>query len=251
MVRKLLIGIILTLALFCLGCDVSAEPDAYEPEVSDEQEEFASQGAPEETLNDILADDIAAGYLILVNKSHGLDRNYKPDDLAGIRYFAADRSAEGRFMRASAAGAFHSLVEEGAAQGIDIVMTTAFRSFGFQETLYNNYVANHGQAAADRFSAKPGFSEHQTGLAVDVSAASVGYRLTRDFANTKEGRWIAENAHLFGFILRYPEGMEEFTGYMFEPWHLRFVGKTAAKYIFENNLILEDFLRLIEEEMEE
>ena len=120
-------------------------------------------------------------YLILVNKTHAVDESYKPDDLADIKYFAADRDAAGRFMRAKAADAFHALSEAAAAEGFEIVVTTAYRSYGFQSVLYNNYVAREGQAAADTYSAQPGKSEHQTGLAADVSSPSVNYALTAEY----------------------------------------------------------------------
>jgi len=150
--------------------------------------------------------DIDNGFLILVNKNNGLTREYKPDDLADIKYYAADRSTEGRYLRADAADAFHSMVEEAAQNNFTLVITTAYRSYDFQSTLYNNYVANDGQAAADRYSAKPGHSEHQTGLAADISSPSIDYKLTSGFADTNEGKWLYENARLFGFIIRYPAG---------------------------------------------
>jgi len=250
---KLLIitGIILTgICVWYIWPDAAAVNDVP-GDTAQGQEDQLNQEKPNEEnkidesglkITEDLQNDIDAGYLILVNKTHGLDRDYKPEDLTGIRYYAADRSAEGRFMRAAAADAFHSMAEEARRQDIVFVMTTAYRSYGFQATLYNNYVANHGQAAADRFSARPGYSEHQTGLAVDVSAASVDYRLTREFSGTREGRWLSENAHLFGFIIRYQEGTEEITGYQYEPWHVRYVGLTAAEYIHTHGITLEEYL---------
>jgi D-alanyl-D-alanine carboxypeptidase len=143
------------------------------------------------------------------------------------------------------------MAEEARRHDIVFVMTTAYRSYEFQSMLYNNYVAQDGQAAADRYSAKPGHSEHQTGLAVDVSCASVNFELRVAFADTKEGKWLSENAHLFGFIIRFPEGKEEITGYQYEPWHLRYVGLVAAEYIYVHELTLEEYLELLNEEVEE
>jgi D-alanyl-D-alanine carboxypeptidase len=220
--------------------------DATELEVL--EEDSADNGS---FITDPLKEDIDSGYLILVNKEKHLDRNYKPDDLTGIKYYASDRSSEGRYMRQKAAEAFHSLVEEAKEHGYTLVMTTAYRSYEFQSTLYNNYVARDGQAAADRYSAQPGKSEHQTGLAVDVSSPSVNYELTPRFGDTEEGKWLAENARLFGFIMRYPEGKEDITGYLYEPWHIRYVGFSAAGYIYENNITLEEYLQIVEREMEE
>jgi D-alanyl-D-alanine carboxypeptidase len=145
-------------------------------------------------------------------------------------------------MRAEAAEHFHKLVEAAKEEGYEIVMTTAYRSYSFQKILWDNYVAREGEEAANRFSARPGQSEHQTGLAVDISSPSVNYALTEDFADTDEGIWIAENAHKFGFIIRFPKGKEHITGYLYEPWHLRYVGEKVATRIYEQELTLEEYL---------
>lgn len=187
-------------------------------------------------------DAMEKGFLILINKQSPVDESYKPDDLTPIRYFAKDRGESGRYMRKEAADSFHKLVEAAAEEGLKIVMTTAYRSYGFQKTLWNNYVANEGEAAASRFSARPGQSEHQSGLAVDVSSPSVDYALTDRFGKTKEGIWIAENAHNFGFIIRFPEGKEDVTGYLYEPWHIRYVGEPIAVEIYTKSLTLEEYL---------
>jgi D-alanyl-D-alanine carboxypeptidase len=185
------------------------------------------------------------GLLILVNKKHPIDKDYKPTDLKAIKYFAPDRTPASRYMRSEAADAFHTLVENAVMEDIEIIMTTAYRSYGFQQILYDGYVQREGQAAADKFSAKPGQSEHQTGLAVDVTSASVGYALTGDFANTKEGKWLADNAHKFGFIIRFPAGKEDITGYMYEPWHIRYVGKPVAEKIYNQGITLEEYLEKV------
>ncbi|MDD2190044.1 MAG: M15 family metallopeptidase [Eubacteriales bacterium] len=183
------------------------------------------------------------GLLILVNKENAIPEDYKPDDLKAIKYFVKDRSAGSRYMRAEATDAFHKMVEKAAEENIEIRMTTAYRSYDFQKLLYENYVANEGQEAADTFSAKPGQSEHQTGLAADVSSLSVDYELSDDYGNMAEGKWLAENADQFGFIIRFPKGKEHITGYRYEPWHIRYVGIPAAKEIREHDLTLEEFLQ--------
>lgn len=216
-------------------------------EKQEKQAPLASAPKTEESPKD----DIDSEYLILVNKSHELDSSYKPDDLVSIKYYAEDRAPESRYMRAAAADAFHHLVEEAERLGIELVMTTAYRSYGFQSYLYDSYVAEVGKEAADRFSAEPGKSEHQTGLAVDVSSRSVSYQLTVEFADTEEGRWLSENAHLFGFVMRFPEGKEDITGYQYEPWHIRYVGLAAAGYMYENGTVLEEYLQLLEKGLEE
>ena len=183
-----------------------------------------------------------AGLLILVNKNNYLDKNYIPEDLKPIEYFASDRSAESRFMRAEAADQFNKMCFAAKEAGYEIVMTTAYRSYDFQSTLYNNYVINYGQTEADKFSAKPGYSEHQTGLGVDVTSPTIGYTLTEAFDKTAEWKWLVENAADFGFILRYPKDKSEITGYMYEPWHFRYVGVKDAKAITEEKITLEEYI---------
>lgn len=184
----------------------------------------------------------AQGMLLLVNKQNPISSDYKPNDLSPVKYYAENRTAASRYLRTEAADQFHKLVEAAREQGYTLVMTTAYRSYGFQQILWNNYVAAEGEAAAARYSAKPGESEHQTGLAVDVTSPSVEYQLTGSFGETPEGAWLAENAPRFGFIIRYPQGKEHITGYLYEPWHLRYVGEAVATEISSNGLTLEEYL---------
>lgn len=225
---------------------LQAGKDKKDPAEKDrEREKAEAEAAREKMRKEELESAAERGLLILVNKENSVGKSYKPEDLTAIKYYASDRSAASRYMRKEAADAFHRLVEEARAEGVEVLMTTAYRSYEFQQILYNNYVANEGQEAADTFSAKPGKSEHQTGLAVDVSAQSVGYQLTTEFENTKEGKWLAENAHKYGFIIRFPKGKEDITGYMYEPWHLRYVGGFAAQEIYEQGITLEEYLTKI------
>ena len=122
--------------------------------------------------------------------------------------------------------------------GIKLKIISGFRSYEYQEKIYNIYVKEFGEERANTFSAKPGYSEHQTGLAIDICEDS------DKFIGTKEAKWLQENAYKFGFIIRYPKGKEEKTGYKYEPWHLRYVGKKHAKKIYCNNITLEEYLGL-------
>jgi len=185
-------------------------------------------------------------YMLLVNKTHPLGENYKPEGLKDIKYFASDRDASTRYMVGDAADQFHLLVEGAAAEGHEIVMTTAYRSYGFQTILWNNYVAKHGEEEANTFSARPGESEHQSGLCTDVSSPSVGYQLTTEYGESPEGAWLAEHAHEYGFIIRYPKGKEDITGYQYEPWHIRYVGKEAAAYIYQEQITFEEYLGILD-----
>ena len=203
--------------------------------------------AQEEEMRLSLEDAVNGGLLILANKENALAKDYKPTDLTEIKYFAKDRSPNWRKMREEATNAFHSLAENAMKEGLEIVITTAYRSYDFQSELYYSYVKNKGQDWADKYSARPGTSEHQTGLATDCSAPSVGYQLTSLFADTKEGKWLADNCYKYGFVIRYPENKIAITGYNYEPWHLRYVGQTAAQIMKEQDWALEELLDFLEQ----
>ena len=155
--------------------------------------------------------------ILLVNKTYHLPKNYDPkvnkEALKNLRKMQADAKA----------------------LGLNIPLVSGYRSYETQEKLYNKYVKKDGEKKANTYSAKPGESEHQTGLAFDIGSVD------RSFANTIEAKWLAENAYLYGFIIRYPKDKEEITGYNYEPWHLRYVGQELAKYLKKNNLTLEEY----------
>ena len=239
--KKILFYISVLALIFMVGCSI---PGVNLGDDSSENPEGGIiEGVPSEgnINNEALEADRAAGYLILVNKEHGLSEDYTPGDLADIIYYAKDRSSKGRYMRQEAANAFHSLSEDAALEGHEIVVTTAYRSYAFQSDLYYGYISSKGQEWADKYSAKPGTSEHQTGLAADCSSPSVGYQLTSSFGETQEGIWLAENCDKYGFIIRYPQGQEQITGYNYEPWHIRYVGEAAANIIKEKGWTFEEF----------
>ena len=118
----------------------------------------------------------------------------------------------------------------------ELYISSGFRSYTLQKSLYERYCARDGKAAADRYSARPGNSEHQTGYAIDLNT------ITYSFANTTEGKWIAANCYKYGFILRYPKEKEDVTGIVYEPWHWRYVGVEYAKKIKDSGLCLEEYL---------
>ncbi len=244
MKRTFIFIIVLGLCLM-LGCSsnkgVSENPESGTPGEDALEVELTEQ----ELMQIALEPDRLSGNLILVNKENELDPEYSPSDLTDIIYYAKDRSSKGRFMRQEAAGAFHALSEEAALEGYEIVVTTAYRSYEFQSNLYYGYVNSKGQAWADKYSAKPGTSEHQTGLAADCSSPSVGYQLSSAFGDTEEGIWLKNHCNEFGFIIRYPQGKEEITGYNYEPWHIRYVGIKAASIMKEKNWTFEEFINFI------
>jgi LAS superfamily LD-carboxypeptidase LdcB len=145
-------------------------------------------------------------------------------------------SGFGDGLTAETSAAFAAMKAEAASQGHNLYIASGFRSFGTQTSIYNRYVSNDGVALADTYSARPGHSEHQTGLTFDLNT------ITQQFGSTPAGLWVAENAHRFGFIIRYPPGKEAITGYVWEPWHMRFLGTDVATKVHSSGLTLEEYL---------
>ena len=156
--------------------------------------------------------------ILVANKTYSLPESYNPGDLLEECKIA-----------------FNEMKSVAAGEGLDIWNASGFRSYELQNSLYTRYSDRDGKEAADRYSARPGHSEHQTGLAIDLND------ITNAFKDTAEGKWVAENCHKFGFILRYPEGKEAQTGYMYEPWHIRYVGVDTATKIYESGLCFEEY----------
>ena len=156
--------------------------------------------------------------IIIANKTYSLPESYNPGDLLN-----------------ECKSAFNKMKSAAAAKGLSIYISSGFRSFSSQKSIYNRYVSNDGRALADTYSARPGHSEHQTGLSIDLNT------ITQAFGKTKEGKWVAEHCHEYGFIIRYPEGKAHITGYQYEPWHLRYVGVEAATKIAKSGLCLEEY----------
>ena len=179
---------------------------------------------------------------VLVNRTYLLPTTYVPEDLIEPNVkFDFSYSSDKRKLRKIAANALEKLFQRAEKQGITFYGVSGYRSYARQEQIYNNNVATRGVEATDAVSAKPGSSEHQTGLAIDISAQSVGCRLDQELGNTIEGQWLAQNAHKFGYIIRYPKGKDKITGYTYEPWHIRFVGKALAKKLYSSGLTLEEY----------
>ena len=178
---------------------------------------------------------------ILVNKYIYLPANYTPNNLTEINN---DFTSSTRLLVYEAKENFEKMCKKIQEEDLKIRAISAYRSYDYQQQLYNNYVKKDGKESADTYSAQPGYSEHQTGLVVDIDNTITNYE---QFETTESFKWMQENAHQFGFILRYPKGKEKITGYQYEAWHYRYVGKEIATYIYENNLTLDEyFVRYIE-----
>lgn len=173
--------------------------------------------------------------MVLVNKTYQLNGNYVPNDLEVI---STSYAYDNKSLRKEAKEAFENLSEDAKNLGYRIVATSAYRDYDYQKKLFEEYTKEKGEAYALECSAKPGHSEHQTGLAVDVAGSNDDYD---EFESSIEFPWLKENAHLYGFILRYPKGKEHITGFKYEPWHYRYVGKEVATIIYEENLTLEEY----------
>lgn len=186
--------------------------------------------------------------LVLVNKINELNKTYQPVDMREVSVpFSPEGDESRKLLRSKAANALEELFEAAGSNNYRLTATSGFRSYDTQRKLYEEFVNNLGVDEAKRICALPGQSEHQTGLAMDITSPSYRADLHKDFGETEEGKWVARHSHEFGFIIRYPEGGEDITGYRYEPWHLRYVGVDAATAIYENNLTLEEFLGVAEE----
>lgn len=157
--------------------------------------------------------------ILIANKTYPLPESYNPGRLT-----------------TETLEAYNKMYSDACNEGLSIWIQSGFRSYSDQDRIYNGYVARDGKEAADTYSARPGHSEHQTGLAFDLNT------IDSSFAYTAEGQWVAENCHKYGFIVRYPQSKESITGYKYEPWHLRYLGVETATKVYESGLCLEEYL---------
>ncbi len=176
---------------------------------------YTSKGFPIEVRNGCTY----IGGLLIANKTYSLPSWYDPGG-----------------MTSDCAAAFYSMCSAASAEGIGFYSISDYRSYSLQEWLYQTYVNRDGKEAADTFSAHPGHSEHQTGLAIDVNST------TQSFADTAEGKWLAAHCWEYGFIIRYPQGKEWSTGFIYEPWHIRYVGTWLSIPLRDSGLTLEEYL---------
>lgn len=179
--------------------------------------------------------DLSKNYLMLVNKYYKLEQNYIPKNLVEIH---TKYGRTGQKLEKKTYEQFIKMYQDAYKEGLNLYIISPYRSYTRQNTLYQNYTKRDGKKAADTYSARAGYSEHQTGLALDILSTN---STMDNFIQTKEYQWLLKNAYKYGFILRYPKGKEYLTGYMFESWHYRYVGEEAAKYIFEHNITFEEY----------
>jgi D-alanyl-D-alanine carboxypeptidase len=177
--------------------------------------------------------------ILLVNEKHGLSGNYVPEGLSIPNIpFSNGAEDEEKHVAGIIVKPLEELVKAAKKDEITLLGNSGYRSYNSQKNVYDDRVKSQGKKLADAYVAKPGFSEHQTGLCIDITNKKGN--LTKD---SIEADWLAKNCHKFGFVIRYPYGKKNLTGIEYEPWHIRYVGKEAAKYIHDNGITLEEYLQ--------
>ncbi|MEG1792983.1 MAG: M15 family metallopeptidase [Bacilli bacterium] len=192
-------------------------------------------GANKDWYDVIKPTNLDKGNLILVNKYNYLSEEFVIDDLVKMSIRVA---FEGKEIRSEVNDAFTNMCNEAKTDGLVIVANSTYRNYNYQASLYKRKKNEKGQLYADSFVARPGHSEHQTGLSIDVSTLK---NTMDDFEKTKEFEWLIKNAYKYGFILRYPKGKEYLTGYNYESWHFRYVGIDAAKKIKDEGITFDEY----------
>ncbi len=182
---------------------------------------------------------------VIVNKQRALPSSYMPANLVTpktpVRTQAGDPEME---LRSDAAQALEPMISDAKKAGLNLMVVSGYRSYQSQDTVYKAAVAQDGQTKADQYSARPGHSEHQTGLAVDLGYVDRHCELDACFGETDAGRWLAAHAHEYGFVLRYKDGTQHIVGYNYEPWHFRYTGKDLSNEVNKSGQTLEEFFNL-------
>lgn len=187
----------------------------------------------------------------IANKSRAFaNPRYQPSNLRLVSVpTLPGRGQDERSLRAVLMPDLEKLVAAARAAGVTLRVGSGYRSYATQASLFASYVRRHGEAAASRFSSRPGHSEHQSGLAADFAGTDQTCWVDDCFERTAAGKWLAAHAHEYGFILRYPKGKEPITGYQYEPWHFRYVGRELASALHQSGLTMEEAWSYIEKAM--
>lgn len=197
---------------------------------------YVNIGLDKDYYTDINKENNPDDIFVLVNKYHALDSKYVPSDLETIS--SKYSRGSNNLMRAEAKKAFEKMCEAALKDNITIYSGSAYRSYNYQLNLYNRYVANDGKRRADTYAARAGHSEHQTGLATDIMNAKLQFISGSD----KEYTWLVNNSYKYGFILRYPKGKEDITGYMYEEWHFRYLGIDVATDVYKLGITYDEYV---------
>ncbi len=220
------------------------EYEYYYSDTDNKEDSMNSISASDEPLTkeSPIIDTEPESITVFVNKEYSLPDDYVPSDLTrpSVRFYGS-YSDDKRYLRKKAAAALEDMFSAAEKDGIILYGVSGYRSYDRQKEIYNNNIVQRGSTATNKVSAAPGHSEHQTGLAIDISNASLGCTLSEEFGESKEGRWVAKHCAKYGYIIRYPKNMQKITGYSYEPWHIRYVGKKAAAYISQNKITFEEY----------
>ena len=223
--------------LSAVGCAVSEPPPALHPAFAitmpDLEEVLAAVEADSaerirarpQVFLELMTEMLTApqAWHRLVDKEHALESEYEPDGLVAVDGYAITTNRAGHRLARSIMPDLLAMIEAARSDGIELMVSSAYRSYEYQAGLYRRHVEQLGQEAADRVSARPGHSQHQLGTTIDFGSIASGY------GDTPNGRWVAAHAWRFGFSLSYPEGQEELTGYDYEPWHFRYLGRVGTR----------------------
>lgn len=238
---------------------VSAESDNSKsdftyitPQLQEEEEENDTEDVIEPKVDKVVTSFVPATKIDLntssitlyVNREYPLPKEYKPEDLVRPNVaFDLTSSGDKTLMRSEAAKALEKLFRAAQKDGITLIGVSAYRSYDRQFKIFTNNMITKGQKHTFQYSAIPGTSEHQTGLSIDISGSTMKNKLTDAFADTMEGAWVAKNSYKYGYIIRYPKDKADITGYAYEPWHIRYVGRGLAYYLHTNNLTLDEYYK--------
>ena len=181
---------------------------------------------------------------VIVNKLNGIATTYIPELIVPNVRLRLSSTEQQMQLNVTAQKDLEAMFAAAEADDVNLVFGSGYRSAALQKQFYDSYVTVDGQEQADTYSARPGHSEHQTGYAVDITSPSGICHLEICWEDSAEGKWVAENAHRFGFTIRYIEGKERTTGYQYEPWHLRYVGADLAEQLYITGFTLEEFFDL-------
>ena len=215
----------------------------YKPkstEIVREPAVFCGLADPNDAIT--LTEEEALSYLALVNRCYRVSSEFKIGDLTIVEVASVNTNWGPHLLRESAARALEEMFHEATEEGLVLLARNGYRPHERQEMFHQIAIDRWGLEEGRRISAVPGHSEHQLGLAMDLTTHSIDEKLVEEFAQTPEGIWVNQNAHRFGFIISYPYGREEDTGFIYEPWHIRFVGVEAATEMYNAGQILEEFL---------
>jgi zinc D-Ala-D-Ala carboxypeptidase len=226
------------------SASASAKPGASAPAATQPVKTPATNGTSKDSGVSAVAEPESIA--VLVNKQFALPDNYEPKDLVYPDVpFTFKEKIEKRMMRKEAAEALEKLFAGAKKSGVNLAGVSAYRSHKTQTQLFNSYVKKDGLEKAKTYSASPGTSEHETGLAIDVSGSDGKCAAEDCFGGTTEAIWLDEHAPEYGFIIRFPKGKEAITGYQYEPWHIRYVGKEIAADITKRDITLEEYYNAV------